>query len=165
MRAPPRRRMAVGTFRLAGMVRRVTGSAFAVPLQRDRGAMAVLTGEARARGDVDIVPERDVARARALGHLKVQRQPDRPFRRDGVHAVTLRARQSARRVVVTRGAVRRRAHSSRAMGCASSVTAAAGQIFVALVLEGPSNRNRLWPTRRAVLGHLAPADQGSAGGS
>ena len=133
MRALPRRGVAIRALCLACVVRGVAGGTLPVPLQRLLGGMTVLACHATTRSNVDIVPERDVARARGIGYLQVQRQPNRSLDRDVVGTMALRAGQRSRRVMMACRAIPWRTHACRAMRGTSAVTAAAGQILVALV--------------------------------
>jgi hypothetical protein len=141
--------MTVRAFRPIRVVRRVTGTALTVPGEGHFRAMAVLATESRRRGEVDVVPERDVALARFSGH--VQREPDRPCRRNGVGAVAGGARLRAGRVMVTCGAVGRRPHARRPVRCAGSVTSTAGQALMPGMLERAADKRRRWYGRHAVL--------------
>jgi hypothetical protein len=73
------------------MVRRMAGSALAVPLQRHLGSMAVLADHARIRREVDVVAERDLANRRRSGHLKHKGQSNLPLGGNGVTGVAFRA--------------------------------------------------------------------------
>lgn len=149
MRVTPRPGMAVRAFRPIRVVRRVTGTALAVSGERHSRAMAVLATESCCRGEMDVMLEGDVPLARFSDH--VQREPNRPSRRNAVGAVACGARQRAARVMVTCGAVVRRPHARRPVRGACSVTPEAGQALMSGVLEGAADKRRRRRGRRAVL--------------
>lgn len=149
MRATPRPGMTVCAFRPIRVVRRVTGTALAVSGERHFRAMAILATESRGRGEVDVVPERDISLARFSDH--VQREPNRPCRWNDVGAVACGARQRPARVMVTCGAIIRRPNTRRAVRCAGSVTPKAGQALMPGVLETAADKRRRRRGRRAVL--------------
>lgn len=140
MRAAPWGGVTAPAVRLARVMRGMAGGAFPVSLQRHLSGVAVLAGQAGARDDVDIVPERDVTHARGVGDLEGQRQPDGSLDRDVVGAMALRAGQCPGRVVMTRRAIAWRAHPRRAMHGAGAVTAATGQFLVALMGKAPPDQ-------------------------
>lgn len=142
MRIAAWRGMTGRAFRLARVMRGMAGPAVPVPLQRHLGGVAVGAGQAGARGDVDVVSERDVARPRGVGHLEVQRQADRSLNGDVVRSMARRACQGAGRVMMAGRAIPRSLDTRRAMCRSSAVTAAAGQIVVRQVGK-PSSHQRV----------------------
>ena len=149
MRVTPRRGMTVRALSPIRVVRRVTGTALAVPGEGHLRAMAVLAADSRRCGDMDVVPERDVPLARFSGH--VQREPNRPCRRNDVGAVARSAGERAGRVVMTCGAVGRCPHARRPVRCAGSVTPTAGQALMPGVLERAAVKRLRCHGCRAVL--------------
>lgn len=110
--------------------------------------MAILADQATRGCDMDVMTERHVASARRVGNLKGQRQPDRAHGRNVVGSMASRAGQRASGIMMARGAVHGCPDARRAMGCAGPVTAAAGQVFVALVRKGPSDQGVAGCARR-----------------